>query len=192
MIVVLLLAAAQLPAADSLARTNISSTEIAWEPMTKYASVNLVVRGPDGTFYQGEFGEGPIRFSLTGDDGIPLPDGTYVYELTATPIISPELQGLRERMLEGSMGAYLALQQVEANGQLPRGPFKQSGYFTVSGGFAAMPDLVEDIPSGGKGLFGAAPLDQVILDDLIVDGSACIGLDCVNGESFGFDTIRIN
>jgi hypothetical protein len=33
--------------------------------------------------------------------------------------------------------------------------------------------------------------DQVILDDLIVDGSACIGQDCVNGESFGFDTIRI-
>ena len=33
--------------------------------------------------------------------------------------------------------------------------------------------------------------DQQILDDLIVDGSACIGQDCVNGESFGFDTIRI-
>jgi hypothetical protein len=33
--------------------------------------------------------------------------------------------------------------------------------------------------------------DQVILDDLIVDGSACIGFDCVNGESFGFDTIRM-
>ncbi len=48
------------------------------------------------------------------------------------------------------------------------------------------------------GLFGLAALvavpsaaDQVILDDLIVDGSACIGQDCVNGESFGFDTIRI-
>jgi hypothetical protein len=48
------------------------------------------------------------------------------------------------------------------------------------------------------GLFGLAALvampaaaDQVILDDLIVDGSACIGMDCVNGESFGFDTIRI-
>ena len=38
---------------------------------------------------------------------------------------------------------------------------------------------------------GAAKADQQILDDLIVDGSACIGLDCVNGESFGFDTIRI-
>lgn len=33
--------------------------------------------------------------------------------------------------------------------------------------------------------------DQVILDDLIVDGSSCIGFDCVNGESFGFDTIRV-
>jgi hypothetical protein len=33
--------------------------------------------------------------------------------------------------------------------------------------------------------------DFVILDDLIVDGSACIGFDCVNGESFGFDTIRL-
>ncbi len=36
-----------------------------------------------------------------------------------------------------------------------------------------------------------AQADQVFLDDLIVDGSACIGQDCVNGESFGFDTIRI-
>ena len=48
------------------------------------------------------------------------------------------------------------------------------------------------------GLFALAALvampasaDQVILDDLIVDGSLCVGLDCVNGESFGFETIRI-
>lgn len=33
--------------------------------------------------------------------------------------------------------------------------------------------------------------DQVILDDLVIDGSACFGFDCVNGESFGFDTIRM-
>ena len=36
-----------------------------------------------------------------------------------------------------------------------------------------------------------ATADQVIVDDLIVQGSACIGEDCVNGESFGFDTIRL-
>lgn len=37
----------------------------------------------------------------------------------------------------------------------------------------------------------SAQADQVILDDLIVDGSLCAGQDCVNGESFGFDTIRL-
>lgn len=45
----------------------------------------------------------------------------------------------------------------------------------------------------GLAFFVASPAaaDFVINDDLIVDGSACIGFDCVNGESFGFDTIRI-
>ena len=33
--------------------------------------------------------------------------------------------------------------------------------------------------------------DHVILDDCIIDGSMCVGLDCVNGENFGFDTIRM-
>ena len=36
---------------------------------------------------------------------------------------------------------------------------------------------------------GSAQADQVIPDDLIVQGSLCVGLDCVNNESFGFDTI---
>ena len=29
----------------------------------------------------------------------------------------------------------------------------------------------------------------MIVDDLIVQGSACIGQDCINGETFGFDTL---
>lgn len=33
--------------------------------------------------------------------------------------------------------------------------------------------------------------DQIIQDDLIVVGSQCIGVDCVNGESFNFDTLRL-
>ncbi len=36
-----------------------------------------------------------------------------------------------------------------------------------------------------------ASADIVHLDDVIIDGSACVGFDCVNGESFGFDTIRL-
>lgn len=36
-----------------------------------------------------------------------------------------------------------------------------------------------------------AQADQVIADDLIVQGSLCTGFDCVINESFGFDTIRL-
>lgn len=45
--------------------------------------------------------------------------------------------------------------------------------------------------AGALMVANTANADQVILDDLIVDGSACLGLDCVNGESFGFDTLRL-
>lgn len=38
---------------------------------------------------------------------------------------------------------------------------------------------------------GSVAADQVIPDDLIVQGSVCVGFDCVNNESFGFDTIRL-
>src|SRR5205085_9975004 len=37
----------------------------------------------------------------------------------------------------------------------------------------------------------ATPLDIVQADDVIIQGSLCVGLDCVVNESFGFDTIRL-
>lgn len=36
-----------------------------------------------------------------------------------------------------------------------------------------------------------ARADQVVPDDQIVQGNGCFGIDCVNGESFGFDTVRL-
>ncbi len=56
----------------------------------------------------------------------------------------------------------------------------QSGYFTVSGG-AFIVGGTEATPEK----------DQQFLDDVIVVGSLCAGLDCANGESFGFDTLRL-
>ena len=46
---------------------------------------------------------------------------------------------------------------------------------------AAQSDLPESAPSGPE-------KDQVILDDLVVNGSACVGFDCVNNMNFDFDT----
>jgi hypothetical protein len=41
------------------------------------------------------------------------------------------------------------------------------------------------------GLSAQAAADQVFPDDVIVQGSLCAGFDCVNNESFGFDTLRL-
>ena len=37
----------------------------------------------------------------------------------------------------------------------------------------------------------SARADQVFNDDLIIIGSQCLGVDCNNGESFAFDTLRL-
>ena len=37
----------------------------------------------------------------------------------------------------------------------------------------------------------ASMADQVFLDDIIIDGSLCVGMDCVNGEEFNFATILL-
>lgn len=34
--------------------------------------------------------------------------------------------------------------------------------------------------------------DQVFMDDVIIQNSLCVGMDCINGEIFGFSTIRMN
>ena len=68
--------------------------------------------------------------------------------------------------------------------------FAISAKAAAGGGTALMtPMSPADVADGVNAPIRAK--DFVILDDLIVDGSACIGFDCVNGESFGFDTIRL-
>ncbi|GAA4359852.1 hypothetical protein [Kangiella marina] len=36
-----------------------------------------------------------------------------------------------------------------------------------------------------------ATADEVILDDVIINGSACVGTPCINDEFFDFDTLKI-
>jgi hypothetical protein len=71
----------------------------------------------------------------------------------------------------------------------------QSGSFMVEAGTIVVSDEAERGPKGVKSAKDAVKnltaADQVIPDDLIVQGSTCVGFDCVNNESFGFDTIRL-
>ncbi len=83
-------------------------------------------------------------------------------------------------------------------------PLTQSGTVFIQDGTIIPPSdnetsFLKDISSVAKIAFAKfmdfliPPVfaDVVHLDDVIIDGSECVGNDCVNGESFGFDTIRL-
>jgi molybdopterin converting factor small subunit len=57
----------------------------------------------------------------------------------------------------------------------------QTGYFWVKGGSIVTMSGTRETP--------ARPLDYVHADDVIIDGSLCVGNDCYSGLAFGFDTI---
>ena len=71
----------------------------------------------------------------------------------------------------------------------------QSRMFRPAGGTMAMsfrPNTSAPMSGFRRNHAAVNPFfDFVIADDLIVQGSACVGLDCVDGENFGFDTIRV-
>lgn len=57
--------------------------------------------------------------------------------------------------------------------------------------FRKLPSAASLFLGATLALSGEAAADFVIADDLIVQGSTCTGFDCVNGENFGFDTLRL-
>jgi len=161
------------------------------------------------------------EFRLTDANGERLPDGQYIYELRLTPIIAAEVkEKLKEAREKGNAdavqrelrrrGALPSRTSVQSGGFTVA-----NGTVIVAGASegarpgratveqppvtpAAPAATVTSAPSSGRTNFKIRRhhprflmFDQVIPDDLIVQGSICAGLDCVNNENFGFDTIRV-
>jgi hypothetical protein len=101
---------------------------------------------------------------LTDNNGKYFIDGSYTYELRVTPILG------KQARTAGESGA----------GILPKKTLTQTGYFSVEGG---------SIVTGAAPEGLASPQDVLHYDDVIITGSLCVGFDCADGESFGFDTI---
>ncbi|HSS78185.1 MAG TPA: tail fiber domain-containing protein [Thermoanaerobaculia bacterium] len=180
-------------AAAPLATVNVSPQGLEWQPAGDFEKFTLTVSGPGGVTLRRELqGGAALAFEPIGDDGKPLGDGTYAYELIA----SPRLDAQTRQALAAAhrAGNEAAIAKLQASGKVPGGSLAQSGFFTIHDGAIVPPDLKEGRPTTPRPTKALTPIalkDQVIPDDLIVQGSACIGLDCVNNESFGFDTIRL-
>jgi hypothetical protein len=188
--------------AQNVGKINAGGAQVEWQVTADNERVSLTVVGPDGFTYEKSFpaGKNPSLRLQDGPKGS-LADGSYTYELRVTPKISSEVKKqLTDARAKGDDATVAAI--VRANGL--HKTTLQSGGFQVSGGMFVSSNATEATAHDGatvtkkgtavtsdatKGKI--ATNDNVIADDLIVQGSACVGLDCVNGESFGFDTLRL-
>jgi len=190
---------------ESVAAISADRTEVRWQPQVEYGRLILTVSAPGGEVFRKEFEAGTApSFKLTDRDGYSLPDGSYSYELRVIPNFSREVRKALAASRENGNTAEV-MQELQRNGQLPKTLTVQSGSFLIEKG-AVLTGSPEDgvEPQAQKQNSGGVELqskkknggvvtieDVVTPDDIIVQGSACIGLDCVNNEVFGFDTIRV-
>ncbi|HEX7294225.1 MAG TPA: tail fiber domain-containing protein [Pyrinomonadaceae bacterium] len=188
---------------------------IRFDVVVPYSSATVAISSPDGQTLRKEFKSGVTpEMALTDAKGERLPDGVYNYEIRVAPVFSSSvkeaLAAAREKGNEDEVQ-----RDLRKRGILPTQPTTQSGSFAVINGSIIVPGALEErtgraraantveqpspiklIPAGQAKVLRhhmalMAPFDFVIADDLIVQGSGCFGLDCVDGESFGFDTIRV-
>jgi hypothetical protein len=165
-------------------------------------SVTLTISGPNNFQYSHQFASARSIALKLRDIGGTLPDGSYTYEIRLAPRVSDSVRAQIAAARE--TGDDAALDRVRAEAGLKEMP-AQSGTFTIMNGSLLSSDASEpSAPAGPKAASNSgtastqslhnAPvkaLDVVTADDAIIQGSACIGLDCVVNESFGFDTIRM-
>jgi hypothetical protein len=155
----------------AVADVMIGSSGITWTPKVNYAKLILTVARPDGSMVQKTFDSGSLPYlDLSSIYGEKFNDGSYTYELRVIPV-SPQRIRQEVGVVKG------------ANREnFPRETLTQTGYFQVKDGMIVTPTSTSE-----DGLSGA--MDIVHADDVIIDGSLCVGNDCYSGLEFGFDTI---
>lgn len=193
-------------AAKGIVAAYPSSTAIVYEVQMENEGILLTVSGPcDFSFEQRyKAGDEPV-FKIFDANGETLLDGSYTWQIRLVPYLDPSIRdALATARKQGDVSLVVKLKQQKI---LPDKPLVQAGFFTIYKGRILDDSILEPKPkvaqsqsprpdasfsaTSSKALSSTGLKDFLINDDLIVDGSACIGFDCVNGESFGFDTIRI-
>ena len=172
------------PVADEM----VGSSGISWVPRVNYSQLVLTISRPDGTVFSTTFESGKTPYVDLGSIlGNGYPDGSYTYELRVIPANAQKFRGENE------------FNAARGEGLRSRKALTQSGYFFVRGGAIERPDEPEGSARQSLGTGNIAPdtsqeglsgtSDICYVDDLIVDGSLCVGFDCTCNYSFGFDTI---
>src|SRR2546428_4416326 len=195
-----------------------NTTGVRWNVSAQYSDLTMTVSAPDGQVFRKEFGAGAApEFALSDKQGTRLPDGQYTYELRFT---TAQVRGIKDRIMPApDDGAGTEDEQGRINrGRLSLESVVQSGSFSVQNGFVYIGNETEpttrrdtstkninkDTRQRSPGVVSGDTItrlrnhrlslfspDVVTPDDEDIQGSLCVGLDCVNNEPFGFDTIRL-
>jgi len=179
-----------------------SGNRVVWTAQVPYQAATLTVAIPDGIVVEHAFTmQENISFSPYDLEGEMVVEGLYTWQLVLSPVVDSTVREAMEAAREA--GNLDSADSFRARGDLPaEDELVHSGSFRMTAAGLVSGNVEENGPEATASVKGAAgsggvidaddpTRDQVILDDLIVDGSACVGFDCVNGESFGFDTIRM-
>ncbi|MCB1051805.1 MAG: hypothetical protein H6510_13400 [Acidobacteria bacterium] len=177
---------------DKLVEPVYFSQTLSLQPMKSVSHYLVKVAGPDELYFELDFSGSAIpAIEIVDGAGSSLPDGQYFYEVVGTPHTR-----MKRRANDDNPPA-------ENPGMV------QSGNFRVLNGELVIPSLESQgidnhantqvrINKGDEADNNSYPVDdadgdraQVFATDVIVQGSECVGFDCVNGESFGADTIRL-
>ena len=187
----------------SLATAANDGSSVMWSLNAPNDGGTLTVVAPSGVAQRTEFKSGKQpRFTIfNGDKGIPV-DGLYTYEIVLTPVLSSSVRDSLRQAREAGNGQEVFQELIE-KGQMSR-PMIESGSFRVQKGViytagsavegksaAASSTSGQVVPRSLSKKAPILPDDVVTADDAIIQGSICVGLDCVNNESFGFDTVRL-
>jgi hypothetical protein len=186
---------------EPVGKTTASSSMIEWAPSVDHEAIEVSVQTPDGDVWKDTFKNGKPVFRVK-DLGAGNVDGSYTYELRLIPRVSSSVKA-QLRAARDAGDDKEAARIMKANGL--NKTLVQSGSFAIVNGAILPMDAVEPDANDGaasgpsatsthstsRGPGKIAVNDTVIPDDLIVQQSACVGFDCVDGESFGFDTLRL-
>ena len=183
-----------------------------------YSNATLTISGPDGTVYRREFAGGAVpSLSLFDKTGAALGNGQYTYELRFTSV---QMRDLKERMAASLDDGVMDENGRTNHSRLSVQSAVQSGSFSLLNGTLYVgneteppsrptlsPKSVDKNPqqlrspgiSSGNTMtrlrnhrLSLFPMFDIVQpDDVDIQGSLCVGLDCVVNEAFGFDTIRL-
>lgn len=199
------------PKGEPLAEQIMTQDFMALEPSIAAAEFYLTIQAPTGQAYEFVFdgSDVPLLHVSDLDDQV---EGVYHFNLVARPLLSEDARKfLREHR---SQTHAVTLNSLRQQGLLPQVSLSMNGSFRIEQGtfFTPSADTEERFDVTGKMDPAAtqdkeeeekeeedisivsdqdtSSRDQVYSDDLIVQGSQCVGTGCTPSESFGYDTLR--